>query len=192
MFKAAHAIYEGSMAALHAIRAHAMRSTLTTLGIIIGVAAVIAVVAIMQGLSQTITKQLDDLGSDVVTIQAHTSREELLLGFEKHLSYDDFEVLKSKVEGLEDMSVSMKAFSFGANVQYGRNTTQTQIIGTDSSYRNVIRIYPESGRFLSESDDLRRRRVAFVGPTVIDNLNIEGEPLCLYLQKSVREYCLGC
>lgn len=177
MFRSANAIYEGSRAALHAIRAHAMRSTLTTLGIIIGVAAVIAVVAIMQGLSHTITKQLDDLGSDVVTISAHTDREQMLLGFEKQLSYDDFEVLKSKVDDVEDMTASMKAFSFGASVQYGRVTTQTQIIGTNSSYQNVIRVFPEMGRFLSESDDQRRRRVAFVGPSVIEDLQIELDPV---------------
>ena len=177
MLRPAHAIFEGSMAALHAIRAHAMRSTLTTLGIIIGVAAVIAVVAIMQGLSHTITKQLDDMGSDVVTLRAHTSRDNILLGFENTLSYMDFDVLKAKVEDLKHISVSMKPFSFGSSVQYGRNSTQTQIIGTDSSYQKVFSIYPESGRFISESDDLRRRRVAFVGTSVIKNLNIEGEPV---------------
>lgn len=177
MYKNLLAVFEGSMAAFHAIRAHAMRSTLTTLGIIIGVAAVIAVVAIMQGLSHSITKQLDDLGSDVVTITAHTNREDMLLGFENTLSYHDFESLKGKVDGLEDISVSMKAFSFGASAQYGRNVTQTQIIGTDSAYQRVIRVFPEAGRFLSESDDLRRRRVAFVGATIVKELNIEGNPV---------------
>ena len=177
IFKPAHAMYEGSMAAMHAIRAHAMRSTLTTLGIIIGVAAVIAVVAIMQGLSHSISKQLDDLGSDVTTLRAHTNRESMLLGFEKQLSYLDFEVLRSKITNLQDISVSMKAFSFGSSVQYGRNSTQTQIIGTDSAYQKVFRIYPDAGRFISESDDLRRRRVAFVGATVLKNLDVEGNPL---------------
>lgn len=177
MLRSAHAIYEGSMAALHAIRAHAMRSTLTTLGIIIGVAAVITVVAIMQGLSHTITKQLDDLGSDVVTLRAHTSRDQILLGFENALNYTDFEVIKAKVDSVEDMSVSMKPFSFGSTVQYGRSSAQTQIIGTDSNYQKVFRIYPDSGRFVSESDELRRRRVAFVGATVIKELNIEGNPI---------------
>lgn len=177
MLRPAHAIFEGSMAAWHAIRAHAMRSMLTTLGIIIGVAAVIAVVAIMQGLSHTIAKQLDDMGSNVVTLQAHTSRDNILLGFENTLSYMDFDVLRAKVENLEHISVSMKPFSFGSSVQYGRNSAQTQIIGTDSAYQNVFSIYPESGRFISESDDLRRRRVAFVGTSVIKKLNMEGNPL---------------
>lgn len=184
MLRPAHAIYEGGMAALHAIRAHAMRSTLTTLGIIIGVAAVIAVVAIMQGLSHTITRELDDMGSDAVTLKAHTSRDDILLGFENNLSYLDFEVLKAKVDNVQDMSASMKPFSFGSTVQYGRELAQTQIIGTDSSYQNVFSIYPESGRFISESDDYRRRRVAFVGATVLKNLNIEEQPIGKFISLS--------
>ncbi len=175
--KSVQAIWEGTRAALQSIRAHAMRSTLTTLGIIIGVAAVIAVVAIMQGLSQTITQQLDDLGSDMVTIRAYTTQEQQLLGFSNYLSYDDFLVLKSKVDGVEDMTATMQPFSFGSSASYGRNATQTQIIGSDSSYQNVVRVYPELGRFLSESDDLRRRRVAFLGSSVVKDLQMPENPV---------------
>ncbi|XOV80904.1 MAG: ABC transporter permease [Aestuariibacter sp.] len=177
MGKTLHAVVEGTRAALMAIRSHGLRSMLTTLGIIIGVAAVIAVVAIMQGLSSTITKQLDDLGSDMVTIRAYTTQEQALLGFNNRLSHDDFLVLKSKVKNVQDMTASMQPFSFGSYVQYGKDVSQTQIIGTDSSYQNVVRIYPELGRFLSESDDLRRRRVAFVGPSVLKDLNMPVNPV---------------
>lgn len=177
MLKSFHAVYEGTIAALVAIRSHALRSMLTTLGIIIGVAAVIAVVAIMQGLSSTITNQLDDLGSDMITIRAYTTREQQLLGFQNKLSYDDFLTLEAKVDGVQDMTATMQPFSFGSSVQYGRNSTQTQIIGTDSSYKNVVRVFPEVGRFLSESDDLRRRRVAFVGATVLKDLNMPANPV---------------
>lgn len=177
MGKTLHAMFEGSRAALMAIRSHGLRSMLTTLGIIIGVAAVIAVVAIMQGLSASITKQLEDLGSDMVTIRAYTTQEQALLGFRNHLSYDDFLVLESKVTEVQDMTASMQPFTFGSYIQYGKDVTQTQIIGTDSSYQNVVRVYPELGRFLSESDDLRRRRVAFVGPSVQKDLNMPNNPI---------------
>lgn len=177
MGKTLHAMLQGTRAALIAIQSHGMRSMLTTLGIIIGVAAVIAVVAIMQGLSYSITKQLDDLGSDMVTIRAYTTQEQALLGFNNHLSYDDFLVLNKKVKGIQDMTASMQPFTFGSYVQYGKDLTQTQIIGTDSSYQNVVRVYPELGRFLSESDDLRRRRVAFVGPSVQKDLNMPENPV---------------
>ncbi|GGW83944.1 ABC transporter permease [Alteromonas halophila] len=177
MYSSLLATIEGFRAALHSIRAHGMRSMLTMLGVIIGVAAVITVVAITQGLSYSIKQQLDDLGSDMVTIRAYTTSEQELLGFENTLSYDDFLALKGKVSGLEDMTAMMQPFSFGSSVRFGRNSTHTQIIGSDSSYQNVVRTYPQMGRFLSESDDLRRRRVAFLGSSLIEKLKMPDSPV---------------
>jgi len=176
MANSLHAFIQGTKAAMLAISAHGMRSALTTLGIIIGVGAVITVVAIMESLSATITDQLDDLGSDMVTLQAHTNPEQEMLGKSNKLSYDDFLMLKAKTKNVSDMTATMRAFSLGTSVQYGRSNTQTQIIGTDSSYQRVINTYPELGRFLSESDDLRRRRVAFIGSTVAEKLNMPSNP----------------
>jgi len=176
MTKLWHAFFEGSKAAMQAITAHGMRSALTTLGIIIGVGAVITVVAIMESLSANITDQLDDLGSDMVTLRAYTNPEQKMLGFSNKISYYDFLLLKGKAKYVSDMTPTMRAFSLGSSVQFGRNNTQTQIIGTDSSYQAVIHVYPELGRFLSESDDLRRRRVAFIGASVAKKLNMPDDP----------------
>lgn len=181
MYSAIHAGFEGTKAALRSIRSHAMRSALTTLGVIIGVAAVITVVAVMQGLSSSITDQLEDLGSDMVTLRAHTSREQEMLGFRNEVSYDDFIALKAKVTNVLDMTATMRAFSMGAVVQYGRSNTQTQIIGTDSSYQNVVKVFPEMGRFISPSDDLRRRRVVFIGMTIVEKLGMPANPIGEYL-----------
>jgi len=179
-----HASIEGSKAALQSIFAHAMRSALTTLGIIIGVSAVITVVAVMSGLSANISKQLDDLGSDMVTIKAYTSPNQEMLGFFNRMSFDDFLALKGKIKNIEDITVRIPPFSLGSNVQFGRNSTQTQIIGTDSSYQNVISIYPELGRFLSASDDLRRRRVVFIGSSLIKKLKMPSNPVGEFIKLS--------
>jgi putative ABC transport system permease protein len=184
MLNLLHAIFEGTKAAFQAIFAHAMRSALTTLGIVIGVAAVITVVTVMEGLTANITNQLDDLGSDMVTLRSYTNTEQEMLGFSNKLSYDDFLLLKGKTDGVQDMTAIMRAFSMGASVQYGRNITQTQITGTDSSYQNVVSTYPEIGRFLSESDDLRRRRVAFIGSTVIKKLKMPQNPVGEFINLS--------
>jgi len=178
-----HASIEGSKAALQSIFAHAMRSALTTLGII-GVSAVITVVAVMSGLSANISKQLDDLGSDMVTIKAYTSPNQEMLGFFNRMSFDDFLALKGKIKNIEDITVRIPPFSLGSNVQFGRNSTQTQIIGTDSSYQNVISIYPELGRFLSASDDLRRRRVVFIGSSLIKKLKMPSNPVGEFIKLS--------
>lgn len=184
MRRSMHAFLEGSKAAAHAITAHGMRSALTTLGIIIGVGAVITVVAIMESLSANITDQLDDLGSDMVTLRAYTNAEQEMLGVSNKISYDDFLLLQGKVKNVQDMTAVMRAFSLGSSVQYGRNNTQTQIIGTDSSYQAVIHVYPDLGRFLSQSDDLRRRRVAFIGASVAKKLNMPADPVGEFINLS--------
>ncbi|MCJ8270154.1 MAG: ABC transporter permease, partial [Psychrosphaera sp.] len=179
-----HAIIEGAKAAVQSIFAHAMRSALTTLGIIIGVAAVITVVAVMEGLSSNISKELDDMGSDMVTLRAFTSPDQQMLGLSNKLNYNDFLQLKAKTEGVRDMTATMTAFSLGGSVTYGRKSTPTMITGTDSSYQNEVSTYPEFGRFLSQSDDLRRRRVAIVGSSVIKKLDMPENPVGEFINLS--------
>ncbi|MBU2280644.1 MAG: ABC transporter permease [Gammaproteobacteria bacterium] len=179
-----HALFEGSRAALQSIRAHALRSSLTTLGIIIGVASVITVVAVMNGLSASIRGSLDDLGSDMIIIRAYTTPEQELLGFRNKLRDEDYLLLKSKVKNIEDITATMPAFSLGLSVGYGRNSTQTQLIGADSSYQNVVRVYPQQGRFLSSEDDNKRRRVAFIGATVAKKLQMPANPIGQYINLS--------
>ncbi|GAA0349844.1 ABC transporter permease [Bowmanella denitrificans] len=184
MFSGLHATIEGTRAALASIRAHAMRSALTTLGIVIGVAAVITVVAVMEGLSASIDSQLDDLGSDMVTLRARTSQEQAMLGFANKLSYEDFIVLKSKVNNVQDMSATMQAFTFGSKVSYGRETIQTQVIGTDANYQKVIKVFPQQGRFVRSSDDDRRRRVVFIGESVRKKLKLPDNPIGEFISLS--------
>lgn len=172
-----HASREGGIAALAAIRANGLRSGLTTLGIVIGVAAVIAVVAVMQGLSRNISSQLDDLGSDMVTLRAHTPVAQAMLGVRNRIGHDDFLVLKARVSGVRDMTASMSGLDVGASIGYGRHSMRSSVIGTDSSYQNVVRVYTDQGRFLSESDDERRRRVAVIGTSVVRELNLPAKPV---------------
>lgn len=179
-----HALIEGSRAAFLSIRAHGLRSFLTTLGIIIGVASVITVVAIMNGLSSNIRGQLDDLGSDMVTIRAYTTPDQELLGFRNKLSDSDFRLLQSKLGQVEQISRMMPAFSLGLSVSYGRSSTQTQLLGADSAYQNVVRIYPQQGRFLTAQDDLKRRRVAFIGHSLIQKLQLPANPVGHYISLS--------
>ncbi len=177
-----HAVVEGSQAALTAIRANALRSALTALGIIIGVAAVIAVVAVMQGLSSTITRQLDDLASDMVIVRAYTPRAEIMIGLRNTLSSDDFLALRERIRDVEDITGVTMPLSLGGQVRFGAQRTSTQILGTDSNYQNVVRVYTDQGRFLSESDDLRRRRVVVLGPTVVRELELPANPIGAFVE----------
>lgn len=170
-------IWQSVRSAWLSIRGHGLRSMLTMLGIIIGVAAVVTVVAMMNGLSSGIRSQLDDLGSDMTTIRAVTTPEQQMLGIQHKLTEADVELLRAKVPAIADLTVAMPAFSFGLSVVYGRKSTQSQLIGADSAYQKVIRIYPAQGRFINKNDDLKRRRVVFIGPSLIKKLNLPTQPV---------------
>ena len=177
-----HAIIEGSAAAIRAIRANALRSALTALGIIIGVAAVIAVVAVMQGLSSTVTRQLDDLASDMVIVNAYTPRNELLIGLRNTLSAEDYQAVRDHVRGVEEITMLYLPLGLGGVIGSGSERSVTQIMGTDSSYQSVVRVYTDQGRFLSESDDQRRRRVVILGRTVVKNLRLPENPIGVFVE----------
>lgn len=166
-----------AQSAVLSIRLHLLRSGLTTLGIIIGVAAVISVVAIMQGLSAGIRGQLDDLGSDMTTLRAFTTPDQELLGFRNKLTDSDYDALLNKISDFEQITVAMPAFSMGLSVSYGRSSSQSQLIGAAPNYQDVIRIYPQLGRFILPQDDERRRRVAFIGPSLINKLQLPANPV---------------
>ncbi len=177
-----HAVLEGSFAAVAAIRANALRSALTALGIIIGVAAVIAVVAVMQGLSSTITKQLDDLASDMVIVSAYTPRQQAMIGMRNTLSSDDFIAVRERVREVQDITAVTQPIGLGGQIRSASSTTTAQILGTVANYQNVVRVYTDQGRFISDSDDERRRRVVVLGPTVVKDLELGDDPVGSFVQ----------
>ncbi len=170
-------VWQSMQSAWLSIRGHGFRSVLTVLGIIIGVAAVIAVIAMMNGLSSGIRAQLDDLGSEMTTIRAITSAEQQMLGQQNKLSEADVELLRAKVPAIAELTVSMPAYSFGLTAVYGRKSSQTQLIGADSAYQRVIRMYPAQGRFISKNDDEKRRKVVVIGPSLIKKLDLPAQPI---------------
>ena len=95
-------IIEGTRSAGQSIFAHGFRSFLTTLGIIIGVASVIAVVSVVQGFSASISQEFDGMGTNVINIDSYTPRKARLQGVNAKLSYDDFLEIKHKVKGRTD------------------------------------------------------------------------------------------
>jgi putative ABC transport system permease protein len=177
-----HAVLEGSFAAVAAIRANALRSALTALGIIIGVAAVIAVVAVMQGLSSTITKQLDDLASDMIIVSAYTPRQQAMIGMRNTLSSEDFIAVRERVRDVQDITAVTQPIGLGGQIRSASTTTTAQILGTVANYQNVVRVYTDQGRFISDSDDARRRRVVVLGPTVVKDLELGDDPVGSFVQ----------
>src|SRR5690606_6525775 len=151
---------ESLAAALRSIRAHGLRSFLTTLGIIIGVAAVIAMVSIIQGFSYMINQQFEGLGTNSLIIQSYTPLADRLQGRIARISPDDVELLGERVDGIASMSPIMYPTGGMNQIRYGSQITSTQVTGTNWSYQEVGPLFMKHGRFITESDTDTRRRVA--------------------------------
>ena len=173
---------EGARAAISSIHAHAFRSFLTALGIVIGVASVIAMVSIIQGLSFMIGQQFQGLGSNSVTVQSYTSLEHALQGRRSRLTQDDFNLIRYRVDGLESITPIMYIQNGQSTVRYGSQTTVSQVLGTTYAFQLVGQYFAAQGRFLSDSDNDTRRRVAVIGEKVRDELSLPKDPLGEYIQ----------
>ena len=155
---------ESFLSALASIRAHAMRSFLTMLGIIIGVASVIAVVSIIQGLNYSVAQQLQGLGTNSIVVQAFTSREDSLQGRRAKLSVEDLNLISDRVAGITSITPMLPGQ--GGVLRYGSQTTGAQVIGSTYSYQELSQYYVKDGRFISVSDNQTRRRVCVIGEDV--------------------------
>jgi len=169
--------FENFRIALAALRANLMRSILTTLGIIIGVAAVIAVVSIVQGLQYTITEQLQGVGATFIAVSAKTDRSNIpgLAARQVKLTYDDGQAIAEKIPGVKLMS----PFVLGrAAVKYkDRKHTPFMMIGATENYQDVTNQTVDRGRFFSQIDIDNHRKVTVIGPKIADELNLGPDPL---------------
>jgi putative ABC transport system permease protein len=175
-------IIESFRSALLSIRAHGFRSFLTSLGIIIGVASVIAVVSILQGLSAAISDDFKGLGSNSLTVRAETPFAEQLQGKENILSLSDYEKIVAHIDDVSDVSPQFFPFSFGATVRYSGQSTVTRVMAVTQAYQQAHQVSPEQGRFLRKSDDQSRRRVCFIGSEVRKKLTLPDNPVGTFIE----------
>jgi putative ABC transport system permease protein len=168
--------------AIGSIRAHGLRSFLTMLGIIIGVASVIAVIALVQGLSNSIGSQFQGLGGNTLTLRAETPPEEELRGRKNRLRLSDLDQLKHRVAGIRHLTPSVTAGGGVAEVRNGAHAGTGLLQGTTARYQQVQQIYPRYGRFLSEADDASRRRVVVLGDRMRRDLKLPANPSGRHIQ----------
>ncbi|WP_184195280.1 ABC transporter permease [Chitinimonas taiwanensis] len=174
-------LIESLRAAWINLLAHRLRSFLTTLGILIGTASVVAVVALMQGFSDSIKAQFADLGGTALTLSARNEFSNWNTGNINQLALSDIDLLRYRVEGVRHVAPVM-GVSYGGSVRYKGRSASPQVMGTTADYVWVERRFPEMGRFLVEGDDQGRRRVAVIGPKLRDDLNLPRNPVGQYVQ----------
>ena len=167
---------ESFLMAWASLIANKMRSILTMLGIIIGVAAVIALVSIGNGVKQDIQNSISSLGSNLLMVMPGAPRTPGVrpsAGSMKSLKVSDYEAI-SKLDGVRAAS-PMTNGSYV--VIYQNKNWTTSVSGVSYNYLDVNNWSMKSGRFLSEKNIQNRERVAVVGKTVVKNLFGDEDPV---------------
>jgi putative ABC transport system permease protein len=163
-------IWDNFRIALQAIRANKMRSLLTMLGIIIGVAAVIAVVSIVQGLNHVIETQLASVGTTYIRVQwRENPNDPDLAGREVTLTYEDGLAILERATAIEAFN---PIFFRGVRVHARDRHHSTTLLGVGPQHQEVNDHWVERGRFFSELDLSRQARVCIIGEAIIDELEL--------------------
>ncbi len=168
-------IFENFRVALQALQANKMRSLLTVLGIIIGSAAVIAVVSIVQGLQHMITQQLQEVGATYVMVLPDFSRQDDQVVRQVKLTWNDGEALAQQVRGIRN--ITPVVLGGGVLKHRDRQHQATAVLGVNEQWPEVNNYVVERGRFFNRIDMERRRKVAVVGMTVIEELELGPQPV---------------
>tara|TARA_Y100000588_G_scaffold352076_1_gene404378 strand:- start:282 stop:1496 length:1215 start_codon:yes stop_codon:yes gene_type:complete len=160
--------------ALKALGRNKMRTALTMLGMIIGVAAVITMVALGTGAQQQIEEQIQSAGTNLIMVRAgNWSRGGISqgMGSSPRLKAKDVEALRAQVPGAQYLSASV---STRDQVVFGGQNWQTRVEGSDVEFP-LIRFWNlEHGAFFTETDVNSAAKVAVLGSVVRDNLFGEG------------------
>ena len=156
-------IYEIVMVAMAAVRANILRSVLTTLGIVIGVAAVITMVALGEGAQERVQEQINRMGTTVLTIRPGQQFAFGVSRGEANMSIDDAVALKNGSEGLLKVSPELQSRT---QVSYLRWNSNNQLMGVWPEYFEIYNHSLVAGRFFNQGELQGRRRVAVLGHSV--------------------------
>ena len=167
--------------ALDALRAHKLRSFLTVLGVIIGVATVIAVVSVLQGFNQYMTGRVMDFGSTSFSVskfsQGIKSMEDFLKENRRHnLTYDDFLAVERGCAHCQLVSSNFQDLKTVKYKNHSIDTTQVRGVTVQAAFIGQT-MELESGRHFTETDIDHVRYEAIIGGDVADRLFPHEDPL---------------
>ncbi|WP_088810764.1 MULTISPECIES: ABC transporter permease [Listeria] len=153
-------ILQSMKMAFKQLKTSKLRSFLTMLGIIIGVASVILLVSLGKGVTQEVNSQMGDLGSNLVTVMNNSMNPN------DKISYDDAMKYQS-IDGVKSVSPEL---SGQVNAAYDYQNKNIKVIGTNDQYKGARSLELESGRFLLPIDVEYGQKVAVLGPSVASDL----------------------
>ncbi len=163
-------IKESASMALTTLRANKLRSSLTILGVTVGVLTVLSMVSIIQGLNKTFAEQIESLGSNTIFItkfapsfSPQKSQEELQ---RKELTIEDAEAIRREASSIAGVAPFQRKIA--ETVRFKDEQTETPLLfGVTPEYGFTVSQYVGEGRFVIESDIGERRNVAILGRDVV-------------------------
>jgi putative ABC transport system permease protein len=170
-------LWQSLLIAMRALRVNKMRALLTMLGIIIGIAAVIAMVAIGSGASKMISDQIASIGSNLLLVLPGSVTSGGLRsgsGGTPTLTYDDAKAIKTECPSVADVAPTVRG---SAQIVFGNQNWSTIVMGVTPEMLSV-RDWPlAAGRNISQSDVDGATKNCLIGQTIAENLFGAGDPI---------------
>ena len=163
--------------AVEGLAANKMRAALTMLGVIIGVGAVIAMLAIGQGAKEQTMQRIQQMGTNVLIVMSGQSRQGAVMGgfgSSQTLTLDDSASIPPKCPSVVK---SVPEVRQNLQVKYLDQNTNTTIFGTTPDFLSVRDYSVQDGKFFTEQDVKGNRKVAAIGPTTAANLFGSSSPI---------------
>ena len=167
-------LFENIKMAFASLKSNKMRAVLTMLGIIIGVASVIAMLAIGQGSKKSIQQQISEMGSNMIMIHPGA---EMRGGVRQDpsamqtLKLDNYEKLSEECTYLSGISPNV---SSSGQLVAGSNNYPSSVSGVSIDYLNIRQLSVEQGEMFTENDIRTAAKVCVIGKTIVDNLFPDG------------------
>jgi ABC-type antimicrobial peptide transport system permease subunit len=186
-------LFKGFRIALHALLGHPVRTALSLVGIIIGVAAVILMVAVGQGAQKEVLKKIQSMGTNLIMVNA--GQMKTFGGRTRQVSIvttlvpRDAMAIASEISGIAQTA---PAQGKRLPLKYETQSYTTQVVGTTYNLPEIKNISIAKGRFFNEEEDRLMARVAVLGPTPAKNLFGKANPVGQVIQvKNVAFEVIG-
>lgn len=157
-----------------ALTTNKIRSSLTMLGVVIGISSVIVMIGIGQGATASVTASVSSLGSDLLIISPGASSTEGVrgaIGSSTTLTSDDADAIRDEIETINAVAPTVTS---NQQVIYKSTNSNSQIIGTTADYATVRSLTVSSGSFIAEQNVTSYSRVAVLGASTSETLFGEG------------------
>lgn len=154
-----------------------VKTLLSILGILIGVAAVVTMLALGRGAQKSIEGQLNSLGSNLLVLVSGSVRVAGVAqdaGSMTRMTIEDAHEIRNRIPTVKNVSAAVDG---RVQATFQSKNWSTEVLGVSSSYQEIRNAIPEMGRFFSEDETKKRARVVVLGQTVVEKLFGQTDPI---------------